>query len=107
MEFLLKYNIKDRGQLAEVKKQAEDEIAVLVKQRQKLYRREPGVPQIAALTSRIKQLRKTVGICKKIKIHSLEIEQRMQAARAEEQSRKEKERSGKGKFLEKLEDKER
>ena len=68
---------------------------------------KPGVPQIAALTSRIKQLRKTVGICKKIKIHSLEIEQRMQAARAEEQSRKEKERSGKGKFLEKLEDKER
>ena len=36
MEFLLEYNIKDRGQLAAVKKQTEDAIAALAKQRQKL-----------------------------------------------------------------------
>ena len=107
MEFLLKYNIKDRGQLAAVRKNAEDEIAVLVKQRQKLYRWEPGSSQIAALTSQIKRLRKTVGICQKIEIHSLAIEERMRAARAEEQSRREKERHTKEKFIENLEEKER
>ena len=103
MEFLLKYNIKDRGQLAAVRKNAEDEIAVLVKQRQKLYRWEPGSSQIAAFTSQIKRLRKTVGICQKIEIHSLEIEQRMQAARLEEQSRREKENQKKEKIFERKE----
>ena len=89
MEFLLKHKIRDRSQLAAVRKNAEDEIAVLVKQRQRLYRREPGSPQIAVFTGQIKQLRKTVRICKQIEIHSLEIEQRMQAARIEEQWRRE------------------
>ena len=89
MEFLLKHKIRDRVQLAAVRKNAEDELAVLVKQRQRLYRREPGSPQIAVFTGQIKKLRKTVRICKQIEIHSLEIEQRMQAARIEEQWRRE------------------
>ena len=89
MEFLLKHKIRDRGQLAAIRKNAEDELAVLVKQRQRLYRREPGSSQIAVFTGQIKQLRKTVRICKQIEIHSLEIEQRMQAARIEEQWRRE------------------
>ena len=103
MEFLLEYNIKDRGQLAAVKKQTEDAIAALAKQRQKLYRRVPGTPQIDLLTGQIKQLRKTVRICKKIEIHSLAIEERMQAARAEEQSRREKERQKQEKNFERKE----
>lgn len=107
MEFLLKYNIRDRGQLAEVKMQAENEITVLLKQRQKLYRLEPETPQIDSLTGQIRRLRKTVQICKKIEIHSLAIEERMRAARAEERSRREKERQTKEKFFENLEEKER
>ena len=91
MEFLLKHKIRDRVQLAAVRKNAEDELAVLVKQRQRLYRREPGSPQIDVFTGQIKRLRKTVRICKQIEIHSLEIEQRMQAAWVEEQARREKE----------------
>lgn len=92
MEFLLNHNIKDRGQLAAVRKNAEDEINALVKQRQKLYRWEARSPQITVLTGQIKKLRHMVRLCKKIEIHSVEIEQRMRAARAEEQSRREKER---------------
>ena len=52
MEFLLKHKIRDRGQLAAVRKSAENEIATLVKQRQKLYRRESDAPQIPVLTLR-------------------------------------------------------
>ena len=89
MEFLLKHKIRDRGQLAAIRKNAEDELAVLVKQRQRLYRREPDSLQFAVFTGQIKQLRKTVRICKQIEIHSLEIEQRMQAAQMEEQWRRE------------------
>ena len=107
MEFLLKHDIKDRGQLVAVKKQAEEEIAVLAKQRQKLYQREPSAPQIKEFTGQIKRLRHTVLLCKKIEIHSVAIEQRMQAAWAEEQSRREKERQTKEKFFENLEEKER
>ena len=107
MEFLLNHNIRDRGQLAEVKTQAENEITVLLKQRQKLYRLEPETPQIDSLTGQIRRLRKTVQICKKIEIHSLAIEERMRAARAEERSRREKERQTKEKFFENLEEKER
>lgn len=107
MQFLLNHNIRDRGQLAEVKMQAENEITVLLKQRQKLYRLEPETPQIDSLTGQIRRLRKTVQICKKIEIHSLAIEERMRAARAEERSRREKERQTKEKFFENLEEKER
>lgn len=107
MEFLLNHNIRDRGQLAEVKMQAENEITVLLKQRQKLYRLEPETPQIDSLTGQIRRLRKTVQICKKIEIHSLAIEEQMRAARAEERSRREKERQTKEKFFENLEEKER
>ena len=103
MEFLLHHKIRDRGQLAEIKKQAEDEISMLANQRQKLYRREPGSPQISELTGQIKQLRHTVRLCKKIEIHSMEIERRMQAARMEEQSRREKEKQKKEKIFEKKE----
>ena len=103
MEFLLKHKIRDRIQLAAVRKNAEDEIAALVKQQQRLYRREPGCPQIAVFTGQIKQLRKTVRICKQIEIHSLEIEQRMQAARLEEQFHREKENQKKEKIFERKE----
>ena len=103
MEFLLKHKIRDSIQLAAVRKNAEDEIAVLVKQRQRLYRREPDSPQITVFTEQIKRLRKTVRICKQIEIHSLEIEQRMRAARMEEQARREKENQKKEKIFERKE----
>ena len=87
--FIFKNHIEDRGQLAAIRQKAEDAIAVLLKQRQKLYRCEPGSLQIAVLTGKLKELRRTVGLCRNIEIHSMEIEQRLQAARREQQEQKE------------------
>ena len=88
-EFIFQNKIEDRGQLNAIRQKAEDEIAVLVKQRQKLYRYEPGSPQIGTLTEKLRQLRHTVKLCRNIEIHSVEIEQRLQAAQVEEQRRRE------------------
>lgn len=53
--FIFKNHIEDRGQLAAIRQKTEDEIAVLIKQRQKLYRYEPGSPQIGVLTEQLKK----------------------------------------------------
>ena len=90
VEFIFKNHIEDRGQLAALRQKAEDEIAVLIKQRQKLYRYEPGSPQIGILTEQLKKLRHTVKLCRNIETHSIEMEQRLQAAQQEEQQRQEK-----------------
>ena len=88
-EFIFKNHIEDRSQLAALRQKTEDEIAVLIKQRQKLYRYQPGSPQIAVLTEQLKKLRHTAKLCRNIEIHSIEMEQRLQAAQMEEQQRKE------------------
>ena len=88
-DFIFKNHIGDRGQLAAIRQKAEDEIAVLLKQRQMLYRCEPGSPQIAVLTGKLKELRRTVGLCRNIETHSIEIEQRLQADRQELQKQEE------------------
>lgn len=88
-EFIFKNHIADRGQLAAIRQKAEDEIAALIKQRQKLYRYEPKSPQIGICTAQLKKLRHTVKLCRNIEIHSIEMEQRMQSARLEEQHRRE------------------
>ena len=91
-EFIFKNEIEDRGQLANLRQKAEDEIAVLIKQRQKLYRCEPGSAQIAILTEQLKKLRHTAKLCRNIEIHSVEMEQRLQVAKLEEQQREQKEK---------------
>ena len=58
---------------------------MLLKQRRKLYRYEPGSPQINVLTGKLKELRRTVKLCQNIQTHSIEMEQRLQAARLEKQ----------------------
>ena len=88
-EFIFQNKIEDRGQLATLRQKAEDEIAVLIKQRQKLYRYQPGSPQIGVLTEQLKKQRHIVKLCRNIEIHSIEMEKRLQAARIEEQQRKE------------------
>ena len=66
-EFIFQHHVEDRGQLASLRQQAEDEIAVLLKQRQKLYRYEPDSPQISALTEKLRQLRHTAKLCGTLK----------------------------------------
>ena len=88
-DFIFKNHIEDRGQLAAIRQKAEDAIAALLKQRQKLYRCEPGSPQIDELTGKLKELRRTVGLCRNIETHSIQIEQRLQADRQELQKQEE------------------
>ena len=87
--FIFKNHIEDRVQLAAIRQKAEDDIAALLKQRQKLYRYEPGSPQIAVLTGKLKKLRHTAKLCRNIETHSIEIEQRLQADRHELQKQEE------------------
>ena len=86
-EFIFKNHIEDRGQLRAIRQKAEDEIAVLLKERQKLYRYQPNSPQINVLTEQLKKQRHTAKLCRNIEIHSIEMEQRLQAAQQEEQQR--------------------
>lgn len=87
-EFIFQHHVEDRGQLASLRQQAEDEIAVLLKQRQKLYRCEPDSPQISALTEKLRQLRHTAKLCRNIETHSVEMEKRLMAAQEEDRQRK-------------------
>ena len=88
-EFIFKHRIEDRGQLAAIRQKAEDEITALLKERQKLYRKKSGSPQIATLTEQLKQQRHIVKLCRNIETHSIEIEQRLQADRLEAQKQRE------------------
>ena len=88
-EFIFQNKIEDRGQLTTLRQKTEDEIAVLIKQRQKLYCYEPGSQQIGLLTEQLKKLRHTAKLCRNIETHSIEMEQCLQAAQQEEQRRRE------------------
>lgn len=90
-EFIFQNQIDNREQLTSIRQKAEDEIAVLLKERRKLYRYEPDSQQIEILTGKLKELRHTAKLCRNIEIHSVEIEKRLQAAFIEEQQMQEKE----------------
>lgn len=87
MEFVFKNRIEDRGQLAEIRQEAESQIAALIKERQRLYRYESGSPQIDTLTRQLKQLRHTAKLCRNIEVQSLEMEKRLRAVWQAEQQR--------------------
>lgn len=89
MEFVFKNRIEDRGQLAEIRQEAESQIAALIKERQRLYRYESGSPQIDTLTRQLKQLRHTAKLCRNIEVQSLEMEKRLRAVWQAEQQRRE------------------
>lgn len=81
MKFLSEYSIDDRGQLASLQKNAENEIAALTKERQQLYRTVPEGERIGQINDRLKALRRTVKLCKDITVQSEEMERRMLADR--------------------------
>ena len=89
-EFIFQNQIDNRQQLISIRQKAEDEIAVLLKERRKLYRYEPDSQQIGVLTEQLKKLRHTVKLCRNIETHSIEMEQRLQPAIIEEQQHQEK-----------------
>lgn len=88
VEFILKNEIQDRGQLNEMRCAAEGEIDRLLKERRGLYRRDPDSPRIQEITARLKEIRRTAKLCRDIEEHSLAIEQRLEEARKEREQRK-------------------
>ena len=65
---------------------------LLIKERQKLYRKEPGNKRITEITEGLKPMRKEIRMCIKIEQHSIEIEERMRQVeqlQKEEQNQKE------------------
>lgn len=77
MEFLVEHEITTREQLGEYQKTLEEEVLLLIKERQKLYRKEPGTERIARIGEELKPLRRAIRTCVKIEQHSVEIEERM------------------------------
>lgn len=77
MEFLTKHGITTREQLMAFQKPLEEKVCFLIKERQKLYRKEPGAERIARITEELKPLRKEIKMCVKILHHSREIEERL------------------------------
>lgn len=92
MEFLEKHHITTREQLREYQNTLEEEKLLLIKERQKLYRKEPGNKRITEITEGLKPVRKEIRMCMKSEQHSIEIEERMRKAeqlQKEEQNQKE------------------
>jgi len=87
VEFILKNEIQDRGQLNEMRCAAEGEIDRLLKERRGLYRRDPDSPRVQEITARLKEIRRTAKLCRDIEEHSLAIEQRLEEARKEREQR--------------------
>lgn len=92
VEFILKNEIQDRGQLNEMRCAAEGKIDRLLKERRGLYRRDPDSPRIQEITARLKEIRRTAKLCRDIEEHSLAIEQRLEEARKEREPREAEER---------------
>lgn len=79
--YLQQNHIDTREQLTAYRLAAEQTIRSLTKERQKLYRSEPGSPQIQALTEALKASRQEVKMCRAIEQHSLTIEAQLRADR--------------------------
>ena len=90
-EFVFRNHIADRGQLNALRQASEEQIAALLAERRRLSRNAPGSPRLSELTVQLRQLRRTVRLCRNIARDSEEMERRLQADRRtrqqEEQSK--------------------
>ena len=80
MEFLEKHGITTQEQVGAYREPLEREALLLIKERQKLYRKETGAERIAEIREELKPLRKEIKMCVKILQHSKEMEERMRQA---------------------------
>lgn len=85
LEFLEKHGITTREQLQDYQKPLEAKVLLLIKERQKLYRKDSGAERIAEIGGELKPLRKEIKLCRKILQQSKEMEERM---RQEEELRR-------------------
>ncbi len=80
MEFIQKHGISTREELADYRKPLEEKVAELLRERQNLYRKEPGCERLQEITEELKPLRKEIRMCIRIERQSVEMEQRMREA---------------------------
>lgn len=85
MEFLQKEEIITREELAAYRKPLEEQVLSLMKERRELYRKEPGGMRIQAINGELKELRKKIRLSRQIEKQSLEMEERLRQAKAQEQ----------------------
>lgn len=77
MDFLQKHGISTREELADYRKPLEEKVAELLRERQNLYRKEPGCERLQEITEELKPLRKEIRMCIRIERQSVEMEQRL------------------------------
>ena len=88
-EFLMRRDIRTLPQLQDLRAKTEAEVRQLNAERNRLYKTDLKSDQIPLITQRLRELRKTIKLCKKIEEHSLKMAQRQE----EEKRRAEQERS--------------
>lgn len=89
-EFLMNRDTRTLAELRDLRAQTEAEVRKLNAERNRLYKTNPESDQIPLFTQRLRELRKTIKLCKRIEEHSLEIAQRQeeeQKRRAEQERR--------------------
>lgn len=84
MEFLQKHGITTREQLAVFRIPKEEQVVSLLKERQRLYRKEPDSLRIGEITDQLKKLRKEIKMSRQIEKHSQEMEERMHKAKQQD-----------------------
>lgn len=87
MEFLQKHGITTREQLAAFQIPREQQVVSLLKERRRLYRKEPDSPRIGENTEQLRKLRKDIKMSTQIEKNSSEMEERLR--RAEQQEKQE------------------
>lgn len=88
MEFLQKKGITTREGLTAYRKPLEEQVLSLMKERRELYRKAPGGMRIQAINGELKELRKKIRLSQHIEKQSLEMEERLKQAKAQEMSGK-------------------
>ena len=97
MEFLEKHGITTREQLEEYQAPLEEKAMALVKERQRLYRKEPETERIREIGEELKPLRKEIRMCVRILQHSREMEERMEQAEHKQHQNKQERQENKHK----------
>ena len=85
IEFLQKERITTREGLTAYRKPLEEQVLSLMKERRELYRKAPGGMRIQAINGKLKELRKKIRLSQQIEKQSLEMEERLRQAKAQEQ----------------------
>ena len=95
MEFLQKHGITTREELVHFRTFREEQTISMLKERRRLYRKDPDSPRIDEIKGQLKKLRKEIKMSLQIEKNSVEMEERMHRAELQDHQ-EENQKSGKG-----------